>query len=154
MGADPDKLKHSLLKTLDEMYRQDMFANGLAKAQYDELHAYEDGINVLGEAMQIDFGGPKQIERAMETAKRLEWLTGINSAGQRQIRSSYYSGSKMSENGVWGWAKSRSYFVFHPALQLVLFNGTPETKKMVLEVADGFLAHRHPDANGRMAMHY
>jgi hypothetical protein len=154
MGSTPDKLKASLLKTLDEMYRQKMFDQGLANAQYDELHSYEDGINVLGQAMMIDFGSPKQLERAMVTSKRLEWLTGINSAGQRQIRSSYYSGSKMSENGVWGWAKSRSYFVFHPALQLVLFNGTPETRKMVIEVADGFLAHRHPDANGRMAMHY
>ena len=33
--------------------------------------------------------------------------------------------------------------VFHPALSLVLFNGTPETRKMILEIADGFLAHRH-----------
>ncbi|MCU1320722.1 MAG: hypothetical protein JWM43_371 [Acidobacteriaceae bacterium] len=154
MGADREKFKHSLLKTLDEMYRQDMFANGMAKAQYDELHSYEDGINVLGEAMMVDFGSPKQLERAMETARRLEWLTGKNSAGQRQIRSSYYSGTKMATGGVWGWAKGRSYFVFHPALELVLYNGAPETRKMVLEVADGFLAHRHKDANGKYSMHY
>lgn len=154
MGIDPDKLKKSLLKTMDEMYNQHMFTNGLATAQYDELHSYEDGINVLGQSMMLDFGSPKQIERAMETARRLEWLTGINSAGQRQIRSSYFSGTKMAENGVWGWAKSRSYMVFHPALSLVLFNGAPETRKMVLEVADGFLAHRHMDANGKYSMHY
>ena len=154
MGADPDKLKASLLKTLDTMYDQHMFTNGLATAQYDELHSYEDGINVLGQSMLIDYGSPKQLERAMETAKRLEWLTGLNVAGQRQIRSSYYSGTKMAENGVWGWAKSRSYMVFHPALMLVLYNGTPETRKMVLDVADGFLAHRHKDANGKYAMHY
>jgi hypothetical protein len=154
MGADPDKLKASLLKTLDEMYTQHMFTNGLATAQYDELHSYEDGINVLGQSMLIDYGSPKQLERAMETAKRLEWLTGVNSAGQRQIRSSYYSGTKMAENGVWGWAKSRSYMVFHPALMLVLYNGTPETRKMVLDVADGFLAHRHKDGNGKYSMHY
>jgi hypothetical protein len=154
MGADPDKLKHSLLRTLDEMYRQDMFENGLAKAQYDELHAYEDGINVLGESMLIDFGNPKEIERAMVTAKRLEWLTGKNSAGQTQIRSSFYSGTKMATGGVWGWAKNRSYFVYHPALELVQFNGTPETKKMVLETADGFLAHYRADRDGgRPQMH-
>jgi hypothetical protein len=154
MGSTPDKLKASLLKTLDAMYDQHMFANGLASAQYDELHSYEDGINVLGQAMMIDYGSPKQLERAMETAKRLEWLTGINSAGQRQIRSSYYSGTKMAENGVWGWAKPRSYLVFHPALLLVMYNGTPETRKMLLDVADGFLAHRHKDANGKYSMHY
>lgn len=154
MGAEPDKLKASLEKTLDTMYAQNMFTNGLATAQYDELHSYEDGINVLGQSMLIDFGNPKQIERAMVTAKRLEWLTGINSAGQRQVRSVYYSGSKMAEGGVWGWAKNRSFFVFHPALELVMYNGMPETRKMILELADGFLAHRHPDADGKMRMHF
>ncbi len=153
MGADPDKLKHSLLKTMDEMYRQDMFENGLAKAQYDELHSYEDGLNVLGESMLLDFGSPKQLERAMETSRRMEWLTGMNSAGQRQIKSSYYSGTKMATGGVWGWAKQRSYYVYFPSLSLVRFNGTPETKKLVLETADGFLAHYHADGNGRPTMH-
>jgi hypothetical protein len=136
------------------MYATNMFTNGLATAQYDELHSYEDGINVLGQAMMIDFGSPKQIERAMETSRRLEWLTGINVAGQRQVRSSYYSGTKMAEGGVWGWGKGRSYMVFHPALQLVLYNGMPQTRKMVTEIADGFLAHRHLDANGKYGMHY
>src|SRR6266851_9780397 len=46
MSADHDKLKHSLLRTLDAMYATNMFTNGLATAQYDELHSYEDGINV------------------------------------------------------------------------------------------------------------
>lgn len=154
MGSTPDKLKNSLLRTLDEIYADGMFTNGLATGQYDELHSYEDGINVLGQAMQIDYGSPKQLERAMQTAKRLEWLTGYNSAGQRQIRSAYFSGTKMATGGVWGWAKDRSYMVFHPALLLAEYNGTPETVKMVTEVADGFLAHRRPDANGKMTMHF
>ncbi len=42
-----------------------MWTNGLATAQYDELHSYEDGINVLGQAMMMDYGSPKQLERAM-----------------------------------------------------------------------------------------
>lgn len=154
MGADPDKLQASLLKTLEAMYDQKMFANGLASAQYDELHAYEDGINVLSEAMMLDYGSPRLLERAMETSRRLEWLTGYNSAGQRQIRSSYYSGTRMAEGGVWGWAKDRSYYVFHPALLLANYNGTPRTRKMITETADGFLAHRRADASGRMQMHY
>ncbi len=61
------------------------------------------------------------------------------------IRSAYYSGSKMATGGVWGWTKARSYMVFQPALDLVLFNGAPETRKMVLETVDGMLAHRKPD---------
>ena len=154
MGAEPDKLKTSLLKTIEAIYAQKMFTNGLSSAQYDELHSYEDGLNVLGQSLMLDYGSPRMLERAMETSRRLEWLTGHNSAGQRQIRSVYFSGTKMAEGGVWGWAKDRSYMVFHPALQLVSFNGTPSTRKMVEEIADGFLAHRRPDANGKMTMHF
>ncbi|WP_263379398.1 LamG domain-containing protein [Granulicella paludicola] len=155
MGANPDKLRVSLNRGLEAIYNNGMFTNGLATAQYDELHAYEDGINMVGEAMMIDYGNPKEIERAMLTAKReAEWLTGYNSAGQRQIKSSYYSGTKMAEGGVWGWGKAQSYFVYHPALLLVDYNGNPEAKRMITETADGFLAHRRPDANGKMQMHF
>jgi hypothetical protein len=154
MGSTPDNLRVSHDRTLEAMYKTHMFANGLASAQYDELHSYEDGINVLGQALMMDYGSPRQLERAMETSRRLEWLTGRNSAGQMQIRSAYYSGTKMAENGVWGWGKDRGYMVFHPALGLVSFNGTPRTRKLVEEIADGFLAHRRPDASGHYQMHF
>lgn len=154
MGSTPDKLRDSLHRGLEAIYNNGMFANGFAAGQYDELHAYEDGINMIGESMQIDYGNPKEIERAMLTAKRqAEWLTGYNSAGQRQIKSSFYSGTKMAEGGVWGWAKDRSYFVYHPAILLADYNGNPELVKMITETADGFLAHRRPGPDGRMQMH-
>ena len=153
MGSTPDKIKASLWKEMEAMYDQHMFTNGLATIQTDELHSYEDGLNVLGESMMLDFGSPKQIERAMVTAKRLEWLTGINAAGHRHIRSSYYNGAKMAEGGVWGWGKEASYMVFHPALSLVLFNGAPETRKMILELADGFLAHYKAGLDGKYSLH-
>ncbi|MGA3045724.1 MAG: LamG domain-containing protein [Terracidiphilus sp.] len=149
MGTEPEKLKRSLSRELEAMYENKMWTNGLATAQFDELHSYEDGLNVLGQSLMMDFGNPKDLERAMVTARRLEWLTGVNAAGHRHIRSSYFSGSKMAEGGVWGWSKGRSYMVFHPALDLVLFNGAPETRKMVLETADGMLAHRKQEADGR-----
>lgn len=153
MGSTPDKLRASLNLELDAIYDQHMFTNGLATIQTDQLHSYEDGINVLGEAMMLDFGSPKQIERAMVTAKRLEWLSGINPAGHRHIRSNYFNGEKMAEGGVWGSSKDASYMVFHPALELVQFNGLPETRKMVLELADGLLAHYKPGPGGRWSLH-
>jgi hypothetical protein len=149
MGAPADKITQSVSKEMEAMYSEGLVANGLASGQYDELHSYEDGINVLGQMMLLDFGSPKAIERAMETSKRLEWLTGINAAGHRHIRSAYFSGTKMSEDGVWGWSKSRSDYVFQPALSMVLYNGAPETKKMMLEMADGLLAHRKLGPGGR-----
>jgi hypothetical protein len=149
MGAKPEKITNSVDKELEATYNQGLWDHGLASGQYDELHSYEDGINVLGQMMLLKFGSPKEIERAMVTAKRLEWLSGINSAGHRHIRSSYFNGSKMSEDGVWGVSKPRGYFVFQPALSLVLFNGAPETKKMLIEMADGLLAHRKQGPSGR-----
>jgi hypothetical protein len=149
MGAPAEKITQSVSKELEADYDQGLFLNGLASGQYDELHSYEDGINVLGQMMLLDFGSPKEIERAMQTSKRLEWLTGINAAGHRHIRSAYFNGAKMAEGGVWGWSKARGYYVFQPALSLVLFNGEPETKKLMLEMADGLLAHRKLGSNGR-----
>ena len=153
MGSTPDKLRASLNKELDAMYDQHMFTNGLATIQTDQLHSYEDGLNVLGESMLLDFGSPRQIERAMVTAKRLEWLTGINDAGHRHVRSNYFNGEKMATGGVWGGSKEHSYMVFHPALSLVLFNGAPETRKMMLELADGILAHYKPGPDGKPVLH-
>ncbi len=153
MGSTPDKTKASLQRELDAMYDQHMFLNGLATIQTDSLHSYEDGINVLGENLLVDFGSPKQIERAMVTAKRLEWLTGINDAGHRHLRSNYFNGSKMAAGGPWGGSKENSYMDFQPALSLVLFNGTPETRKMMLELADGVLAHYKPGPDGKNALH-
>ncbi|SPE17331.1 Secreted protein concanavalin A-like lectin/glucanase [Candidatus Sulfotelmatomonas gaucii] len=153
MGSTPEKIKASLWREMDAMYAQHMFTNGLATIQTDELHSYEDGLNVLSESMFLDFGSPKQIERAMVTAKRLEWLTGINDAGHRHVRSNYFNGAKMATGGVWGWSKESSYMDFHPALSLVLFNGMPETRKMILELADGILAHYKPGPDGRKTLH-
>jgi hypothetical protein len=152
MGAPQKKIAGSVSKELEAMYAQGMFTNGLATIQTDELHSFEDGINVLGQMMLLDYGSPKQIERAMETSRRLEWLTGVNAAGHRHIRSSYYNGAKMAEDGVWGWSKPSGYYVFQPALSLVFYNGTPETRKMLTEVADGLLAHRKPGPGGRYSI--
>lgn len=149
MGCEPAKLKESLLKELDAFYREGMFTNGLPTIQADELHSYEEGIQVLGQSLLLDYGDPKQLERAMETSRALVSLTGINGAGHRHIRSSYYSGQKMATEEPWGWSKPPSILAFHPALMLVEFNGNPLMKRIVTELADGFLAHRKRDERGR-----
>jgi hypothetical protein len=153
MGATPEKIKRSLLKELDAFYAQHMFTNGLSTIQTDELHSYEEGIQALGQSLTLDFGNPKEIERAMMTARRLEWLTGVNEAGHRHIRSSYFNGAKMSEEGVWGWSKPSSYLVFHPSLALVQFNGSPIARKNIVELADGLLAHRKQNKDGKYTIH-
>jgi len=130
-----------------------MFTNGLSTIQADALHSYEEGISTLGEALILNFGSPKQLERAMETSRKLEWLTGVNQAGHRHIKTNYFNGLKMSEEDVWGWQKAYSFLVFQPGALLVQFNGAPPTRKLFLELADGLLAHRKPNANGGYSLH-
>lgn len=149
MGADPEKLRASLHRELEACFNNGMFTKGLPTIQVDELHSYEEGINCLAENMILDFGNPQNIERAMETQKGMERITGINEAGHRHFKTAYYSATKMAEEYPWGYTKGYSYLVLQPGQLLVDYNGNAEAKKVLLELADGFLAHRTVDANGR-----
>ena len=123
MGADPEKIRRRCGASWTRSTRRACSPTGCPTIQTDELHSYEEGIQVLGQALLLDYGSPKQLERAMETAAAIERITGINAAGHRHIRSSYFSGTKIAEEGVWGWSKPSSYLVLHPAIALVEFNG-------------------------------
>ena len=113
--------------TLDTIYANDMFDQRPRQPpSTTSCTATRTASTSSARRCMIDFGSPKQLERAMESPPSASsGSPASTSAGQRQVRSAYYSGTKMAENGVWGWGKGRSYMVFHPALQLVLFNGTP-----------------------------
>jgi hypothetical protein len=152
MGANPDKIRESLLREMEAFYAQGMFTNGLSTIQTDELHSYEEGIQVLGQALLLDYASPTHLERAMDTSAAIERITGVNAAGHRHIRSSYFSGTTVSEEGVWAWSKPSSYLILHPALELVEFNGSPRVRKWLLELADALLAHRKPDGTGAYAL--
>src|SRR5262249_44355647 len=51
------------------------------------------------------------------------------------------------EEEPWGWSKPSSILVLHPAIMLAEYNGNPTIRKIITELADGFLAHRQ---NGRV----
>ncbi len=152
MGAAPEKIMLSDHRLLEAAFKNGMFTNGLPTIQADELHSYEEGINTLAQNLIGDFGNPQQIERAMVTARGVEWLSGVNAAGHRHIRSSYYNGLKIAEEHPWGWAKPYSYLVCQVPQLLVDFNGNPAAKKIQLELTDGLLAHRHVGENGRATL--
>jgi hypothetical protein len=122
-----------------------MFTNGLPSIQCDELHSAEEGLIALGQALTLDFANPALLERAMETARSLWWLTGVNKAGHRLVRSSYYNGSKMATEWPWGLQRPYSPLAISPASYVVRFNGNEKLKKLWLELADGLLFHRNED---------
>jgi hypothetical protein len=152
MGCEPDKLTQSLHRLLEAAFKNGMFTNGLPTIQADELHSYEEGIDCLSANLILDYGNPQQLERAMVTERGIEGITAINSAGHRHIRTSYYSGRKMATDDPWGYAKAYSYLVLQPGQLLVDYNGNPAAKKLLLELADGLLAHRKQGSDGRYTL--
>jgi hypothetical protein len=158
LGIYPEKMLESLRLHMTAYYDQErspfaaglrqrslpLFTNGLATIFTDELHALEDGIQVVGQLQLLDYGAPLYLERGMETALRmLEDITRINSAGHRHFRSRYYSGTRMASEDPWQLSVARSYSVLQTAFMIAWYNGNPKLRQMIIEIADGLLEHRH-----------
>lgn len=147
MGADPDKVKTSLDAMVDAVFRNGMFTDGLSTIQTDELHSYEEGINGISEATYLANGDPKAIERLFATARAYPRIIERNPAGHTHFTTNYYSGSKVARESVWEWSKPYSYLVLHPAIVLTGWNGDPTMRRLITDLADGWLAHAKPDGS-------
>lgn len=116
MGIEPDKTLRSLRLLMNGYYDQErdpydvslrqrslpLFTNGLATINTDLLHAYEEGIEAVGQLQLLDFGNPLHINHGMEIAKRvLEDVTKVNAAGHRHFRSRLYGGTNMATEDPW-----------------------------------------------------
>jgi hypothetical protein len=153
MGLETDKITGSLRILLDAFYEQGLFTDGLPTIVTDELHVYEEGINVLPQVMLTDHGDPETIERTLIAARAYERITGINDTGHRQFISTFYGGDTIHSEGVWARSKiNYSHLIMHPGLLLVDFNGHPATRKLMLEVCDGVLAASSRDDNGNLRL--
>ena len=140
-GCMPRKIKESLLLEMEAFYDQGMFSNGLCAIQTDQLHTLEEGIQVLGQCLTLDPCSPKHLERAMENARGLFFVTGYNVAGHRHLKSGYYSGTRIAEETPWNYSASDSFHVLHPTYMLARYNGSPLAIKLVLELADAMMDH-------------
>ena len=154
MGCEPEKISNAVLRLLDAIYENGMFTNGLSTIQTDGLHAHEEGIEAQTQAMLVDYGSPKQVERIMETVRALdEKLILKNKAGHRHFRSSYFNGTKMADEGVWEWSlQPQEFLLMQPVLTLAEFNGNPRARQLAIDVADGLLAHARKDGDGKIVL--
>jgi hypothetical protein len=148
MGADPDKVRKSLDALADAAERNGMWTNGLGTIKTDELHSYEEAVNAKAEAMYLSYGDPKTVERLMDTARNYGRIIQKTDKGHTHIVSNYFSGTDVVREGVWGWSKPYSNLILHPGVALAEFNGNPTVRKLVLDLADGYLAHGHQDTHG------
>ncbi len=153
MGSDPDKIANSLRLILEAHYKNGMFTNGINTLQTDYLHSFEEGTNCLGQNLMLDYGNPRQLERAMESARGVQGITGVNAAGDRLIKSFYFSATKVAQDEPWGWSRPDCYMMLQPTELLIQYNDNPAAIKFLSELGDGLLDHRHVNAaTGRATM--
>jgi len=149
MGDIPDKVRRSLDALSDAVDKNGMITNGLGTILTDYLHTYEEGINVRSEDMYLSYGDPKVVERLMQTAAAYPRITEVNKAGHTHIASQLFSGTQVVREGPWGWSHPYSYLILHPGIALVNFNGNPTVKKLILDLADSYVAHGVQGADGK-----
>lgn len=141
VGSMPEKIKESLERQMDAFYDQDMFSSGLCKIQTDQLHTLEDGIQVIGQCLVVNPSSPRHLERAMETARAMWTLTGINPAGHLHFKTAYYSGHKFAWEKPWNFSNSDTYNVLHPVYMLARYNGNKMLIEFLTRLADSMLEH-------------
>ena len=169
MGIKPEKIRPSLKLLMESYYDQDrdpydaslrqrslpLFTNGLSTITADLLHVYEEGIEAVGQMMLIDYGNPLYMSRGMEIAKRvLEDATEIAPDGHRHFRSRHYGGTSMSIEDPWQWSGHYSHNVLHTPFMIARYNGNPLLQKMIIEIADGLLAHRDKEGEFFTEIHF
>ncbi len=149
MGDDADKIKHSLDLLTDAVDRNGMITNGLGTIETDQLHSYEEGINARSEDAYLANGDPKAIERLMETARAYPAISGPVGAHTHML-SSLFSGTEIVREGPWAWSKPYSYLILHPGILVAEYNGNPGVEKLVLALADSYLAHGTKNEKGEI----
>jgi hypothetical protein len=68
--------------------------------------------------------------------------------GHVHVLSRYFSATDVSRDGPWGWSHPYSYLILHPGMLLGDFNGDPTMRKLIVDLADGHLAHGKQDPDG------
>ena len=141
MGVKPDKINASLRALDDAVYRNGMIVNGLGYITTDELHAYEEGLNVNAERLYLNWGEPVTLERLMDNTRGLTRVITRNPAGHVHFASSWYGGRKIYTDMAWAWQKPYAFSIVHGPTLLGLYNGNPVARSLVTGLADGLLAH-------------
>ena len=162
LGIETEKINKSLQLFLEAFYDNErdvynsplrhpslpMFTNGLATITTDLLHAYEEGMEAVGQLMLVDYGNPVYFNRGLETAKKvLDELSGKATNGHRYFKSRFFGGTSLSEDEPYNWSGAYSYNLLHSSYLISRYNGNPTIQKLIVELADGLLAiqEKHGD---------
>ncbi|MFT3754706.1 MAG: LamG domain-containing protein [Pseudoxanthomonas sp.] len=141
MGVDPDKLNASMTALSDANYRNGMFTDGLSTIETDELHAYEEGINLDSAMLYLNWGDPLTVERLMTTVKAFDRVIQVNPQGHLLFASNWFGGRKVYRDPNWQWQKPYSFPVLHPALLLGGYNADANSRRIIEGLAASYNAH-------------
>ncbi|MFC1734602.1 tetratricopeptide repeat protein [Candidatus Hydrogenedentota bacterium] len=115
----------------------------------DAEHTAEWTGNTVGMMVMIDYGNPMWIERAMKTGKLMRDLwTGYNDKGMRHFRANFYSaaqigsGDQMNDSFI-------NYRGIRPASAVFAYNQNPTIRKLLLELADSWVADAMSTERGK-----
>ena len=149
MGVDTEKITRSIRKLMEAHYDQGLFTNGMITIQTDELHVYEDGLQVLPQDMNLSYGKSKDRGTAHGDLESVRTHYRHQSGRAPSLPLQFLQRDKNGRRG--SLAISVPAVLCRPSFRawyLVEYNGNPRAKKLLLEIADGLLAHRRKDANG------
>lgn len=153
MGVMPDRINASLTALAEAVYRNGMFTDGLSTIETDELHAYEEGINSNSAMLYLNWGDPLTVERLMETVRAFdERIILPNPQGHLLFSSNWFGGRKVYREPNWQWQKPYSFPALHPAFLVGAWNADPTGRKLVVGLADGYLAHAYTAEDGQWVL--
>jgi len=152
MGVDPDALNASMTALSDANYRNGMFTDGLSTIETDELHSYEEGINLNSQMLYLNWGDPLTVERLMATVKAFDRIIQVNPQGHLLFASNWFGGRKVYREPNWQWQKPYSFPILHPAMLLGIYNADVQSRHVITGLADGYLAHAYTNAKGEWAL--
>ena len=144
--CDPDgRLRESVLSLADYCWDRKMLDKGINRRTTDALHAYEEGVNMLPLAAQLDYGSPVRLERLMLSARTTrDLLMYVAPTGQLHFKASYYgSGGPVLEKGGRSQDCLTNALMLHPALYLAYYARNPAALKVLKEWGGGWAGLQH-----------
>lgn len=153
LGVLPDKFGESLHRFMEAVYAEGTLTDGMSTIQTDGLHTYEEGVNTVVQVNTVEYGNPRQVERLMESAKRVrDHLLGQTPGGHLHFRSDYFSATELADAEPWTWSNYREYYHTGPGLLLGDAYGNPAAREYLIRFAESTLAHAVTDADGRIQL--
>ncbi len=129
---------------LAELAEKENLEQGLNKHTTDPLHAYEEGVNHEALMLWWRYGDPVYFERCLLAAKSLPKTTVVTPRGHRHFKSQMIGAEDLRIDRPLDVDGGAHPLMWHPALEVAWYNGSPRVLQYLDEWASGWLEHNEP----------